>query len=391
MSVKSLAKPAKSTMATKPAKFSNPNSIALTMLLVILLVGCATPGMASANLFSTSGNAPAAAAPFAIAANPTYVLAPPDATPTPTPFQPLPPTPAIVPGSGEPTPALLLTETLVPGSPTPTPTLAITLPPEGFPQETALQELPSQLNVMLLGADRRPWDKSFRTDTLILVTLNFNLGTVNILSFPRDLYVTIPGFGMGRINTAWTYGGYNLFKETMQHNFGIKIDYFVLVEFSSFKKIVDGFGGLTINVQEPVSDYRAGYWVNIPKGEVKMDADTVLWYVRTRKTTNDIARNRRQQEVLQAIFEKLLSLNALRRAPEFYDLYRETVKTDIDMVDVLKWLPFAAKIAETRAIKQYYLTYNHVSDYITPEGAMVLVPNQKAVMQIIRKSQNLTP
>ena len=66
-----------------------------------------------------------------------------------------------------------------------------------------------------------------------------------------------------------------------------------------------------------------------------MDADTVLWYVRTRKTTNDIARNRRQQEVLQAIFEKLLSLNALRRAPEFYDLYRESVKTDIELVDVV--------------------------------------------------------
>lgn len=377
---------------TKPVKLSITSSTVLSILLVFLLVGCATPVLASANLFSTSANVPVSVAQQVMAARPTYVLAPPNATPTPTPFQPLPPTPAGVVGGVQPGQAEVLTETPVPVQPviTATPTLVITLPPE-LPQEAALQELPSQLNVMLLGADRRPWDKSFRTDTLMLVTLNFDLGTVNILSFPRDLYVTIPGFGMGRINTAWTYGGYNLFKETMQHNFGVKIDYFVLVEFSSFKKIIDGFGGLTVNVQEPVSDYRAGYWVNIPKGEVKMDADTVLWYVRTRKTTNDIARNRRQQEVLQAIFEKLLSLNALRRAPEFYDYYRETVKTDIELVDVLKWLPFAAKIAETRAIKQYYLTYNHVSDYITPEGAMVLVPNQKAVMQVIRKSQNLTP
>ena len=56
-----------------------------------------------------------------------------------------------------------------------------------------------------------------------------------------------------------------------------------------------------------------------------MDADDVLWYVRTRKTTNDIARNRRQQEVLQAIFEKLVSMDALRRAPEFYKLYKDSV------------------------------------------------------------------
>lgn len=378
--------------AIKPEKHLNIHSISLTMLLVLFLVGCATPVLASTNLFYASQKEAVNGASLALAARPTYVMAPPNATPTPTPFQPLPPTPAVIAGSGDPNQTPPPAETPVPGSPTPsaTPTLVITLPPE-VSQEVALQELPSQLNVMLLGADRRPWDKSFRTDTMILVTLNFDLGTVNILSFPRDLYVTIPGFGMGRLNTAWTYGGYNLFKQTMQHNFGIKIDYFALVEFSSFKKIVDGFGGLTVHVQEPVSDYRAGYWVNIRAGEVKMDADLVLWYVRSRKTTNDIARNRRQQEVLEAIFEKLISLNALRRAPEFYDLYRESVKTDIDLVDVLKWLPFATKIAETRAIKQYFLTYNHVSDYITPEGAMVLVPNQKAVMQVIRKSQNLSP
>jgi anionic cell wall polymer biosynthesis LytR-Cps2A-Psr (LCP) family protein len=120
-----------------------------------------------------------------------------------------------------------------------------------------------------------------------------------------------------------------------------------------------------------------------------MDADMVLWYVRSRKTTNDIARNRRQQEVLQALFGKLLSLNAIRRAPEFYVIYHDSVKTDIGLGDVLTWLPLAAKIAETREINQYYITYKQVTDWITPEGAMVLVPNQQALMNVIRKSQNM--
>jgi hypothetical protein len=65
------------------------------------------------------------------------------------------------------------------------------------------------------------------------------------------------------------------------------------------------------------------------------------------------------------------------------------VKTDIKLLDVLRWLPFAAKVLETRDIHPYYITYKQVYDWITPEGAMVLVPQKEALMQVIRKSQNL--
>ncbi len=350
-------------------------ALLLFTLLAVLLSGCGSPLVAAA---------PVSAVALQGTLRATYVLAPPDATATPTPFQPLPPTP--LPGQATPEPGVPLAPSF---TPTASPTPQITLPAGGLPAEQALEALPSQINILLLGADRRPWDRQFRTDTIILLTLNSDLGQVNITSFPRDLYITIPGYGMDRINTAWTHGGYKLLAQTFKHNFGITPDYYVLIEFSSFKKIIDNLGGLDVNVAEAVSDYRAGYWVTIPKGKVHMDADTVLWYVRTRKTTNDIARNRRQQEVLQAIFDKLVSMDALRRAPEFYNLYKDSVKTDITLVDALKWLPFAAKIAETRNIRQFALTYNHVYDYITPGGAMVLVPNQEQMMKIIRKSQNL--
>lgn len=334
-----------------------------------LIVGC-TPvvGMGSAVNFS------AQTTPLV-----TFVLAAPDATATPTPFQPLPPTsiaPVAQEVSASPTPFILVTPT----SPSPS--------PQSQPEQT-LEQLPSQVNILLLGSDRRPWSSGFRTDTIILLTLNATLERVNITSFPRDLYVTLPGRGMDRINTAWTYGGYELLSKTFEYNFGIKPDYYVLIDFSSFKRIIDSFGGLDVNVGQPLSDYRAGYWVTIPAGMVHMDADLVLWYVRSRKTTNDIARNRRQQEVLQAIFDKLISLNALQKAPEFYDIYKDSVKTNITLFDALKWLPFAMKIAETHNIHQYFITYKHVYDWITPGGAMVLVPNKQALMNLIRKTQNL--
>ncbi len=340
------------------------------MIFLTLLTACSTP---------QAMGMPIAQAQFSATPSPTYVMADPNATATPTPFQPLPPTPIVMP-----------TEviTVIPTE-TPTPTPQITLPPEGQP-EISLEELPNkQINILLLGTDARPRSTVFRTDTIILLTLNPELGKVNLTSFPRDLYVTLPGWGTNRINTAWVYGGYKMLSNTFKHNFGITPDYYVLVNFSAFKFIVDTLGGLDVNVGQPLSDYRAGYWTNVPKGTVHMDADTVLWYVRSRKTSNDFARNKRQQEVLQAIFEKMLSMDAIRRAPEFYEIFKDNVKTDLSFTDMIAWLPLAAKMAEEPNIKHYYINSKQVYDWITPEGAMVLLPNQQAVMQVIRKSQNL--
>ncbi len=340
------------------------------LIIISLLAGCMPPA---------AMGMPVAQMQITATASPTYVLPPEDATATPTPFQPLPPTPEVLPTE---------VVTVIPTE-TPTPTPQITLPPEGQPEQTLEQPEGKRINILLLGADKRPGSSLFRTDTIILVTLNPESNQVNMTSFPRDLYVTLPGWGSNRINTAWVYGGYKMLSNTFKHNFGIKPDYYVLINFSSFKGVVDGLGGLDVNVGLPLSDYRAGYWVNIPAGVVHMDADTVLWYVRSRKTSNDFARNRRQQEVLQAIFEKMLSMDAVKRAPEFYEIYKDSVTTDLSLVDMLSWLPLAARLAESRNIKQYFVGPKQVYDWITPEGAMVLLPNQQAVMQVIRKSQNL--
>jgi LCP family protein required for cell wall assembly len=362
-----------------------PIKTILAALLVIAVIWSAAGVLVVGNLRSASAESPPPEILTDFYSQPTYVLAQPDSTATPTPFQPLAPTAELALAGI--TVETSLPPTPVPATPVP-PTPTLPAPTAALTAEPVIEGLPSQVNILLLGSDRRPWDAGFRTDTIILLTLNSELGRVNITSFPRDLWVTLPGWGPSRINTAWTYGGYKMLHETFKHNFGVEVDYHVLIDFSSFKKIVDSLGGLDVQVAEPVSDYRGGYWVTIPKGTVHMDADKVLWYVRTRKTTNDIARNRRQQEVLTAMFEKFVSINAIRRAPELFDLYNNSVKTDIELVDMLKWLPFAAKIIETRDIHPYYITYKQVYDWITPEGAMVLVPNKEALMQVIRKSQN---
>jgi len=276
--------------------------ISLFFILILLMTACSLPGMQPSQIA-------AAPLPESGAGNLPVQFAT-NATPTATPFQPVPPTPIYYP-------------TDIPTAiPTPVPTAA----PTPFPVDPsapvgALSLPPDQLNILLLGSDQRPWSRNFRTDTIILLTVNPSLGSVSLTSFPRDLYITIPGWGMDRINTAWGRGGFNKLAATFEHNFGVRPEHYVLVNFSSFKYIVDSLGGLDVNVGKKLSDYRNGRYITIPAGPQHMDADLVLWYVRSRKTTNDFARSKRQQEVLMALFHKMLSLNALRRAPEFYNIY----------------------------------------------------------------------
>ncbi len=356
-------------------------------LVLTTLVGCGVPFEAGVSL--------AAALPT-YTSTPTYEFARQDTKVTATPFQPVPPTAIITPTNtpfptATPLPTSSPTAT-IPPTPTNTPFPTNQPTPTEFVLEdysTDLEAPAGQMNILLLGADKRPGQKSYRTDTLILLTVNSKNGTINLTSFPRDLWIDIPGNGKNRINTAYTFGKMPLVAKAFKQNFGIKIDHYILVNFKNFKKIVDHLGGLEVKVGQSVSDYRAGKYVTVPKGKVMMDADDVLWYVRSRKTTNDFARNRRQQEVLSAIFYKSLSLDALKKAPEFLMFYGNNVNTDMKMSDVLPWLPFAIRFLAKPQFNQYYIGPHHVYNWITPAGAMVLVPSGDAVMKVVRKSQNL--
>ncbi len=308
---------------------------------------------------------------------PVLVQAPLDATPTPTPFQPVPPTAVYYPTD--------IPTSIPTATPTPVPT---PFPVDPAAPVGALELPPDQMNILLLGSDQRPWDSHFRTDTIILLTLNPSQGSVSLTSFPRDLYLTIPGWGMDRINTAWGKGGFKALAETFEYNFGVRPEHYVLINFQSFKQVIDSLGGLDVNVATSVSDYRNGYYYTIPAGLNKMDADTVLWYVRTRKTTNDFYRGRRQQEVLIAAFEKMVSMNALKRIPEFYAIYKNNVSTDLGLTNVVPLFPLAAKLTDTSRIHHYFVGPGQVSDWITPGGGMVLLPDRAAILNTIRKALN---
>ncbi len=326
-------------------------------LVALLLVGCTWPGL---------GEAPPPPGP------PT-----PAPTPTLTPLQPLPITATYLP-SATPTITPSPTPTL-----TPTPLPTATPRPYGPPSQAVglLPELEGRINLVLLGSDRRQGHTDFRTDTLVFLSYDPQTGSTVLASFPRDTYVYIPGYGYNRINTAMEFGGFPALVDTLAYNFGIRPEHYVLVDFGGFKALIDTLGGIDVNVPRRLCDHLRC----VGPGVVHMDADTALWYARSRETTSDFDRARRQQEVLLAIARRLLSLDALSRAPELYALFRGMVLTDLSLGDVVQLAAQAGKFSPDRVATVVFAPPQYGVSWITPQGAYVMLPNISAIQTQLRR------
>ncbi len=303
------------------------------------------------------------------------------ATATPTPFQPV--LDLFLPIDPDPTP--------VDPEPTPTdssPTMTATFTPE------PLKKPEGQVNILLMGSDIRPDDGGFRTDVIMWVSLNPNEGFVSVISFPRDLYVSVPGRGHERINNPFQFGGFNLLADTFKSNFGVRPDHYVLVDFNGFKSVVDDLGGINVQTAQNLTDV-CPRWIN-PSGEcsvgpglVHMNSELALWYARARHSTSDFDRTRRAQEVTEAVFRRLMSLDAILKAGELYNAYTNYVQTDLSLNDILPLLPLASQVQTTSDIRRYIIGPNQVTDWTTPQGAMVLLPHYDEIEQIMIEALTL--
>lgn len=263
--------------------------------------------------------------------------------------------------------------------------------PPSVPSDVAIPEpmgtLPQpegQINILLMGSDQRPNDGGFRTDVNLLVTINPSEESVSLTSFPRDLYIYQPGWRVDRINSAQQRGGFEMSAQTFEYNFGVRPDHYVLINFQGFVNLIDAMGGITVNVAQPLTDERDGPGdYSVPAGAVVMDGETALWYVRSRGTSSDFDRTRRQQEVLIGIFSKLLSLDAIARAPELYEQYKQTVITDLTIGDILPLLPLAAKINGNGQIYRYAIGPDQIESYTTSSGGAVLLPKRDEVKNVM--------
>ncbi len=280
-----------------------------------------------------------------------------------------------------------------------TPELVLSTPEPGEPTPTPLPSWDGteRVNILLLGVDTTPERAALgdppRSDTIILVSIDPVTKQVGMLPIPRDLLVTIPGYGDDKINAAYAYGaqseftGPGLVRATIEYNFGIPIHYFAEVDFQGFIKIVDTLGGVTVDVPAPIKDdeypgegfnYTRLYF---PTGLQHMDGRTALRYVRTRHDDNDFARGARQQQVLKALREQAIRLGLLARAAELIDELGGTVRTDLRPRDVLALARLALEL-EDEDIHSYSLQ-DAVTDYWVPGGAFYLIPDWPTARRIV--------
>lgn len=302
---------------------------------------------------------------------------------------------------GTPTPTPFLPAGPVTDPPTPNPQVTLDLPMAdlGFgefpgptqasdidipPQMGKLPQPEGQINILIMGSDLRPEGGGYRTDVIELLTINTADKTVSITSFPRDLYVYHPGWYITRINAGMQRGGFEMIANTFAYNFGVKPDYYVLVHFDGFKRMINALGGVDVQVASPLWDEREGPGdYSVPAGLVHMDGDTALWYARSRGTSSDYDRGRRHQELIAAIVYRMLSLDAIARAPELYSQYQQMMTTNMGLVDILPLLPLASTIRDSQAVNRYSIGRDDVTPVRNSIGSAVLIPNQERVRRIM--------
>ncbi len=162
------------------------------------------------------------------------------------------------------------------------------------------------INLLLLGVDRKDDEKVSRSDTMLLLSVDTIHGKLKLTSFLRDMWVEIPEHGEAKLNAACTYGGPQLVVDTIEYNFKIDIDDYVLVDFKIFTEIVDRLGGVEVDITEKEAKFiNRTTRYTVESGEnIHLDGNEALVYARIRKLDSDFNRTARQRKLITAIINK---------------------------------------------------------------------------------------
>lgn len=285
----------------------------------------------------------------------------------------------------------------------------LSLPKIGLPIPTSpLSLVPDwsgteRINILVLGVDQRDDERDVglptRSDVMLVASIDPILKTAALISFPRDLWVTIPGFGEERINVAYRTGelrrveggGPALAAQTVERNFGLRTPYYVLVGFSGFEQIVDTLGGIVIDVPRPLKDdeyptvdYGTERIFFLP-GPQMMNGTTALKYARTRHADSDFARMSRQQQTLRAMRDRALRLNLLPQLPNLIDQGMKTIQTNLSPTELLSLAKLAGQVDQD-ALASVVIERELVSSYTGLGGAALLMPNRPAIQRAIQQA-----
>lgn len=183
-------------------------------------------------------------------------------------------------------------------------------------------------NVLLIGSDSRGSDQG-RSDSVLLLHYDSKAKSPKVVSFMRDSYVEVPGEGKKKLNAAFSHGGVELLRKTIQKNFGIPIDYYLMTDFGGFAKIIDTAfpDGVTMVADKDMSK---NIGMTIHAGKQQMDGKTLLAYSRFRyDAQSDFGRVKRQQQVVQSVMKQGVSDISVMKIPSLLGLVQGNISTNI--------------------------------------------------------------
>jgi len=248
----------------------------------------------------------------------------------------------------------------------------------------------SRVTILVMGLDYREWSAGDipHSDTMILLTMDPLNQTAAIVSIPRDLWVSVPGFDYEKINTAYYLGelwnlpggGAALASQTVEEFLGTPVDYYAQIDFQAFIDFIDDIQGVKLNIKEPIVVDRLGQWntVTLEPGWVTLPGDYALAYARTRKTEGgDFDRAARQQELIMAVRDRILEFDMLpslvANAPQIYDDLSAGINTNMSLNQVIK-LAWSIMDIERDNISQVIISNEYVTLGKSPDGLDILIP-----------------
>jgi len=240
--------------------------------------------------------------------------------------------------------------------------------------------------LLLVGSDAYNPDKRGRSDCVILVQLNVEARTIKMVSFLRDMYVSIPGKGHNRLNASYIWGGHKILRKTLKNNFGVEADAYVEVNFTRMIDVIDRIGGIDVDVSEvemtQVNSILRFY--NTKTGSPESDqllktygpnthltGKQALCFARIRKIDGDVQRTARQRKVLEACYRKVVSMDY----DELLNLVvanMDAVRTDLSLEQLFKLVPMALR-CRNATFETLTIPYKRSYKQATRDGMSVVV------------------
>ncbi len=246
-----------------------------------------------------------------------------------------------------------------------------------------------QMRILLLGSDQRPNEGGFRTDAILMIVLDSDEKSVSVVSFPRDLWVQVPSLYEMKINQVYELGGFDAMAEMFEVNFGLRPDYFMMTNFTGFTQFIDNRGGIDVGVGQDLTDdcdlpQQVDGDCTVTPGMVHMDGPTALWYVRSRNTSSDLDRLRREQEVVYALVKKIVSFQTIEQFSDIKAELNENVETNLSIEQGIKLIPFATSILNhTDRIHKVAISEDQATPSWSWNGMWILLPDTNAIRSLM--------